>query len=60
MLAGFRNWWEHSQYYFNNAIQARWVRIGWKAALRWVLRDICSQCYDIDEIKEAINKELKI
>ena len=59
MLKAFRSWWEQSKYFFNNAFQARWVRIGWKAALRWVLKDLCSRCSNIDEIREAINEELK-
>jgi len=61
MLVGFRNWWEKSQYYFNNAIYGHWVQIGWKAALRWVLKDICSKYYGygVNEIEKAIKEELK-
>ena len=60
MLAGFRSWWEQSQYYFNNAIQARWVRIGWKAALRWILRVIEKRGGTIEDVVEYIKEEIKL
>lgn len=56
MLKAFRNWWENSKYYFNNAIQARWTLIGWKAALRWVLRSIEEGNGDVVEF---IKKEIE-
>lgn len=60
MLEAFRNWWENSQYYFNNAIYGRWARIGWKAALRWVLRFVEENGGTVEDVVEYIKKEIKL
>ena len=59
MLAGFRSWWEKSEYYFNNAVYGHWVRKGWKAALRWVLRSIKENGGTIEDVTEYIEREIK-
>lgn len=37
-MQAFRKWWEHSKWYFNNSINAHWVRRGWAGALKEVLK----------------------
>ena len=58
-MKAFRNWWEKSKYFFNNAVNGYWVEKGWRAALEEVLKvtEMYEESWD-HSVSDWIKKEL--